>query len=174
MKQLSKLKPDATMCNMDYRKRVQSAIHKHCVKQDPTRKKRKNNKPELETQKECLSWARGRGWSLDVVEAKGGNAYGVVTVKAGFPDSVGCMPSGRCVYLEFKAKGSRNKVRPNQFEFLKDKIETTDAFVIVADSATFLEEMYIQYSLIDTKEKRQDFLLEILPNPTKKDTPLEW
>ena len=90
---------------MDHRERIKKAIHKYVNKNTPkeTKRKRKNNSPELSVQKDVIAWGRAHGWSLDVVEAKATfsekqGRYISNAVAAGFSDITGCDDTGHSVF----------------------------------------------------------------------------
>lgn len=128
---------------MNYKKSIEEALLRHHKRDSKGRlKKTKYGKPEKLTEKECLDWMRSKGWSVDIVEGKGGiGMYGQVTVKAGFPDCCGVTNIGQACFIEFKAKNRQNTIRPAQYKFLTEKIQT-GAFAACVDSVDRLRSIY--------------------------------
>ena len=150
---------------MDHRERIKKAIHKYVNKNTPkeTKRKRKNNSPELSVQKDVIAWGRAHGWSLDVVEAKATfsekqGRYISNAVAAGFSDITGCDDTGHSVFIELKAPGKLKTLRVSQYDFLLEKINR-NSFACVVDSADLLEKIHLTWKSCENKRK---FLLDLL------------
>jgi hypothetical protein len=163
--------------------RIKNALLKYSAKQLETRKinKRKNNKPEQETVKDCMKWLKENGFSMSVVESKAvfsvaSGGYFKGKAEPGFPDCVGCTPEGIGAFIEFKAKGRMSTLRLAQKVFLKEKI-LKGAFACVADCPEIIEQNYTKWNNV----RKQDldgsiaYLMSCLPtkkNDNDDDTPL--
>lgn len=152
----------------DYKARVQKAMEKYHEKQLPSQgPKRTNEKPEKAVEKEVLLHLRNKGWFVDVVESKAvfSSAAGRFLrgqAKVGFVDVVGCTHAGQFVAVELKAPGRRASLRIQQREYLLNVI-SRGGFACVADSVTFLENVYQTY----LKSPRPETLIDLLPKKRK-------
>lgn len=146
-----------------------NALLKHHQKQLGTDKKvtRKNKKPEQETVKFCMKWLEDSGFSVHIIESKAvysrsaGRYLSGQTV-SGMSDCVGCTPHGIGAFIEFKAKGKCSTLKPHQRQFLKDKI-LRGCFAVVVDSKELLSQYYVKWNIIEDRDEKIAFLLEILP-----------
>jgi hypothetical protein len=164
----------------DVKERIQNIIEAQCEKDaKPKLVSKKKQFPERKVQHEIHKWAKVRGWSLDVVDASSAwnsatESYSKTFVQSGFPDSVGCMPTGRAVYIEFKAPGKRNNLKPHQREFLVNKINL-NAFACCSDSVDHLSKLYASWLHLGKEfgpQNSKQLLLDDLP--IKKENSLEW
>lgn len=133
--------------------------------------KRKNEKPEEITVRECIDWLRDHGFSIHRVEAKAvyskaAGRYLHSQTTPGMPDLVGNDKNGRACFIECKAKGKRSTVRHAQTEFLTEKIKT-NCFVVVADTSEFLSNAYDLWQSTSAPN-RQKLLLSLLPKQIKE------
>lgn len=148
----------------EFKRRIQNALDRHSSRQIKTPKRKKHNgKPEailaLDIKKTLNEW----GWSVDIVESKAvyseaAGAYLHGKTRPGFSDIVGNDCNGFAVYIEVKAKGKRSTVRPDQYKFLTEKINT-NAFAIVADSIEYISNAHDVWST----SRDKNFLLDELP-----------
>jgi hypothetical protein len=156
---------------------VKEAMERHHAKllKSHDKPKRRNKKPEKETESSCLRWMRSLGWDVDVIEAKGGmNQFGVINVKSGFSDVCGNTSNGQAVFVEFKAPGKLRNLKPHQRQFLIKKINT-GCFALVTDRVEhlkFIWETYQNYRRRKHFDTAKKYLLSKLPpEPKTKDTP---
>ncbi len=148
----------------DMKSRIRLAVEKHSKKEDPAKHSRKNESPERDLQKSVLKWMNTSGFSVDNIESKAhysiaAGGYASQHQKPGIPDIVGNDSLGRAVYVELKAHGRRGSLRENQREFLVRKINT-NCFAIVADSITYISDVY---NLWISCENKKEYLLSLLP-----------
>ena len=148
----------------EYKKRVEAAINKWSTKQLPKPKRKPNKNPEGEFVLVLKKHLESQGFSIDVVEAKAvfseeSQRYTNGKTRPGFPDMVGNSPSGISVWIEVKAPGRRNTVRPDQHEFLIGKI-ATNCFAIVCDSTEYFDRAWNEYRASHNKKA---LLLRELP-----------
>lgn len=148
----------------EHKKRVEAALNKYFTKQLPKPIKH-NKKPEAEFVLILLNHLKDIGFSIDVVEAKGvysedAQRYIHGKTRPGFSDFVGNDPSGHSVYIEVKAPGKRSTLRPEQREFLIEKI-STNAFAIVCDSVEYFTSTYANWRQANNKKA---YLLKELPD----------
>lgn len=150
---------------------VKNALLKYHEKQlqKNNSKRRKNKKPEKQTEKECLDWMREHGFSVHIVESKAvystsAGRYLKGQTVSGFIDCCGCDPNGFGVFVEFKARGRRSTLRDSQREFLKEKI-LKSAFGCVIDRAEQLAEIYRQWCRLKRHGRDESiaYLLEQIP-----------
>ena len=129
---------------------------------------RKNKKPEKEVERQCMDWMRLRGWSVQVIESKATynpeiGVYRNQSAKAGTADCIGCTNDGIFVAVEFKAKGRKSTLRPQQYKFLVEKIEH-NAFAVCVESADELAhyyELWVQHS--ESPSDRREIFQKLLP-----------
>jgi hypothetical protein len=142
---------------------VKDAMLRHHQKQLKRTVRRKNNKPEKLVETACMKWFKAHGFSMDIIEGKGGrNAYGAITVRPGYVDCSGNDKYGSSVYVEFKARGRRYNLSMLQRKFLEEKIRT-NCFAVVVDSAEILEEYYDTWSDIICPIEKRVYLTSLLP-----------
>lgn len=142
------------------------------------RQRQKNEKrqsPEKEVEKEVIEWCRKRGFDVSVVESKAvfsrsAQRYLRGQTEAGFSDIAGCDDCGRAVFIELKARGKKNTIRPAQVEFLLRKIRL-GAFGVCVDSVDCLNDFYINWSILkkESEEKAKNYLLSVLPKSNQKE-----
>ena len=158
------------------KKKLKSSVETYLKKnapKDPRRDKRRNLSPEKEFVKKLILHLKLKGFFVTVVEAKAvwnekANRYLTSQVSsAGFCDIVGNDPEGRAVFIEAKAEGKRATIRENQYEFLKQKIES-NCFAACVDSISFLDSLYSGFKHLQTVTERKQYLLNYLPKPRKK------
>lgn len=160
----------------DYKERVRAALEKNAKRNMPKPpRKTKNQTPEKDVERECLTYLRSIGCDVCVVESKAtytqGGFYRSQTVKSGFSDIVGCDPNGIYLAIELKAPKRRATLKPHQREFLVEKIKR-GAFGVCVDSADLLRDLYQKWNCI-AGEPAKKFLLDQLPNDkTLDDSPL--
>ncbi len=129
---------------------------------------RKNKKPEKQVEQDVLIWAKSKGMSLDIIEAKAkfNTATGMYTgraASAGLSDLIGNTQHGLAVFIELKAPGRRvgSALHARQRAFLTEKI-MTNCFAVVVDSVEFLEQIWLQFCTLPSEQKLK-FLLDQLP-----------
>jgi hypothetical protein len=175
----------------DHKKRVLDALNKYSQKQldegKPKESRAHYGKPEKEVEKDCLVFMRGRGWSVNIFEAKAtwSPSQGCWTqqgMKAGVCDCMGNIVSdshddGVALAVEFKAPGAISSFNSDkrylQRKFIVDKINA-GAFACVVDSAALLEKIYSRWHEIRATDKSgaRQFLISSLPQ-TRTKTRLE-
>jgi hypothetical protein len=111
-----------------------------------SRPRRKNQKPELEVQRQVLAWLKEHGFSCHVVESKAtynrtASRYVSSKTTPGFSDITGVTPNGVGCFIELKAPGRRSTLRHAQRAFLTDKIQL-GAFAVCVDSVSCLEQIW--------------------------------
>lgn len=136
---------------------------------------KRNKKPEatflLALKKHIHNTTR---WQLHIIEAKStyseqAGRYLASHAPTGYPDLSGNTADGQAVFIEVKAPGKLKTLRPEQHEFLKEKI-LQNCFAIVTDSIDRFDHIRRQYTLTESRLK-QRFLLDQLPElaPRYKD-----
>ena len=169
---------------MDYKSGVQNAMKKYHSKQlnqGLTRESRgKYKKPEKDTEKQVMAWAKEAGLNLHVIEASTYNSrtgtFGDAKVQAGFSDLVGNTSHGLACYIELKAKDRRSNLSDSQREFLIEKVEQ-GCFAVVVDSRDRVERYWKQFCSLKNLDERKSFLMECLPKKrtsrkNERDAPL--
>lgn len=111
-----------------------------------SRPRRKNQKPELEVQRQVLAWLKEHGFSCHVVESKAtysktAGRFVRSKTTVGFSDITGATPNGLACYIEVKAVGRRGTLRAGQRAFLMAKIQL-GAFAVCVDSVNCLEQVW--------------------------------
>jgi len=150
---------------MSYKDRIRKAIDSYSQREGPkVITNRKNEKPEAEFLLLLKKYLHGLGWDMTVIEAKANYSessgrYTHGAVASGYPDMSGNMPSGLAAYIEVKAPGKRNTIRPAQREFLIGKIGT-NCFAIVCDSVKYFEQVHGEWLVASDKKS---YLLSQLP-----------
>lgn len=84
--------------------------------------------------------------------------------RPGFPDMCGNTPDGHSVWIEVKAPGRRNTIRPDQREFLLGKI-ATNCFAICCDSTQYFDRVSAEWR---TSGNRKALLLKELPELSER------
>lgn len=154
---------------MSYKDGVRKAMEAYLEKQNaPAKPRRSNEKPEAEFMLLLKKHLDSLGWSVDIVESKGvyneeAGRYMHGKTRPGYPDISGNLPNGIACYVEVKAPGRRSTVRPDQHQFLIEKIDT-NCFAIVCDSIEYLERVYGEWIKSDAKKA---LLLKELPQLAK-------
>lgn len=157
----------------EYKDRIRRAIAKGQERQLKKlgfgTRKRINDKPEKEVEKDCLDWMRSIGWSVEIYEAKATRDSNGIwrnqAMKAGTVDCMGSTDEGISAIVEFKAPGKRvSGLRPGQHDFISEKI-ASNCFACVVDSAAYLEWAYSNWKnkRASSHQEAKDFLLSILP-----------
>jgi hypothetical protein len=150
------------------------ALEKYSRRHAGVRKKRakkeKRETPEKKVEREVLIWAEARGFDISVVESKAvysaaAGRYLRGQAAPGFSDLAGVTPLGIGCFVELKAKGRVNTIRPSQIDFLLRKIRK-GAFAACVDSASTLSNIYDQwlsYIVSGKIEEAKKFLITSLP-----------
>lgn len=94
-----------------------------------------------QTEKPVVAYLKSVGAEVHVVDSSAFN--GPQKAETGFPDLVGDY-QGRILYIELKAPGKRNKIRPEQLKFLKNKI-SRGCFACVTDSVEHFEALFLRW-----------------------------
>lgn len=148
---------------------IEKAMLKYHQKQLPNNNrqpKSKNKKPEKDTQKQVMEWAKNQGLFLHVVESSSYDPIlrrkGMSRAAFGFPDIVGNTLCGQIVWIELKAKGRQSTLKPAQRDFLEKKIQQ-NCFAVVVDSAERLSQYWKGYNSLKSDQERQSYLLDCLP-----------
>jgi hypothetical protein len=135
---------------------TKAALHKYYAKDAKKTdramngSKRKNERPEFElTAKPCWKWFDLHKFSMSIVESKAvfnaeAGRYVDGQAESGFPDAVGCTPTGIGAFVEFKAPGKRASIRPGQYMFLMEKI-SKGCFAVCTDSVDYLAKAWGQF-----------------------------
>jgi hypothetical protein len=160
---------------------------KQLIADKPKESRAHYGKPEKSVERDCLSFMRGRGWSINIFEAKATwspsqGAWTQQGMKAGVCDCMGNIVSeghddGVAVAVEFKAPGAMSSFNSDkrylQRKFIVDKINS-GAFACVVDSAALLEKIYSRWHEIRATDKSgaRQFLISSLPQ-TRTKTRLE-
>jgi hypothetical protein len=167
------------MSKKESTQRALESYYQNLLPKTSTKKRAsKNQRPEKETEKQCMAWMKGMGWEVAIYEAKAifnphADRYISQNMKAGTCDCMGTMPCGTSVAVEFKAKGAlssynilRNK---RQRDFIEKKIQY-HAFACVVDSLERLTSIYNEWSklTLESKELARNYLLEMLPRRNNK------
>lgn len=155
----------------DYKKRVENAIYSYYERQQPKKvtPRKKNEKPEAEFMLLFKKYLEGLGWSVDIIESKGvfneeAGRYMHGKTRPGYPDISGNMCNGLAIYIETKAPGRRSTVRPDQREFLINKI-ASNCFAIVCDSINYFDRVFAEWQESPNKKA---FLLKEIPELSGK------
>ncbi len=161
------------------------ALNRYYQRQLKKNKPRTSNEPrkapEKETEKDVMQWCQKRGFDVSVVESKAvysksANRYLRGQTEAGFSDIAGCTDEGVGFFVELKAKGRVNTIRPAQVDFLTRKIRH-GAFACCCDSADMLNNIYTNWSVIrkESYKKAQDYLMSVLPkSKPEEENELKW
>lgn len=157
------------------RESTQAAIHafikRECAPESKPEPVRKNKKPERETEKAVLRWARNNGFYLHVVEASRYDSLlgkmGEARAEAGMSDLIGNTPNGLACFVELKAKDRRSALSEQQRHFLVQKIKQ-NCFAAVVDSSSYIDQVWKGFCSCETSEKRQAYLMECLPKKKSK------
>lgn len=145
---------------------VEKFIAKQCAPQNSREPKRRNKKPERQTETDCLLWCRANNMFVHVIESSsydhilGRKTLSKTTV--GMPDLIGNTINGNSVYIELKAKDRRSTLKDHQRAFLIEKIRQ-NCFAVVVDSVHKLDQYYKEFCKLRNQESRQTYLLDCLP-----------
>lgn len=150
---------------------TKKAIDKYLNKHNPSKKKRKNKSPEKDFEKKVCDWLKQNNFSYFVAEAKStyspkAQRYIAQSITPGASDIMAVDSLGHACFIELKAPGKRSTIRPNQHDFLSDKINF-NAFAVCTDSIEHLSGKYfewIQIKINQSFEEARQFLLNDLPN----------
>jgi hypothetical protein len=123
--------------------------------------------PEKIVEQKVLSLCLELGLDVDVIDSKA--TYSQKAKKylksrsapAGISDLIGNNENGLAVWIELKALGKLNTIRPNQRAFLIRKIEK-GCFACVVDSPELLSNIYLKFLSLPIIE-RPNYLKSILP-----------
>lgn len=125
-------------------------------------------KPEKLVEREVLSWAFTKGWSINVFDSKSIQTNGKLRSNPGLiigcPDLVGNCSLGFAVYIELKKHKADGVCRLSQRNFLSRKIES-NSFACVVDSAEKLDKLYHHWITLRTTSlsDARTFLIKALP-----------
>lgn len=154
------------MSNDDYKKRVQTAMENHHKSLLPNKRyKIHNGKPEAIFKLKLYNHIKSLGWSIDIIESAAvynAQAGRYISGKArpGYSDMSGNTPDGIACFIECKAPQRRKDVRPDQHQFLTEKINA-NCFAIVCDSIEHFDKIYKSWRESDNKKS---LLLNDLPD----------
>ncbi len=150
----------------DVKKRVEAAMLKHHKKQLPKQQSGPRDNPEQRMVHELLKHMRKLGFTVDIVDSstfdRQAGYHTQSVTRPGFSDIVGNSVDGVCIYIEAKAPGKRNTLRPAQREFLLEKINT-NTFAVVCDS---IQSFDVQWSSFMISVDRKRYLLDQMPAMT--------
>lgn len=148
---------------------VEKFIAKQCAPQNNRQPKKKNKKPERDTENDCLIWCRANNIFVHVVES---SSYDPITGRktfsratAGMPDLIGNTANGNSIYIELKAKDRRSTLKDHQRDFLIEKIKQ-NCFAVVVDSVEKLNQYFREFCKLKNLESRQTYLINCLPRKT--------
>lgn len=120
-------------------------------------------------------------FDVHVIEAKANfnekaGRYMNGAVAPGYPDMSGSDKFGYALFIEVKAPGKRATLRPEQYLFLKRKIEM-NAFACCVDSVAMFKDLYKNWLELELPQRQQYLLSQIkLPKKLKQiledDSPL--
>ena len=141
--------------------------HQRQLNQGTTRERKgTNKKPEKNTEKNVLDWARNHNIHLHVVESSSYDPRlrrkGMSRAVSGFPDLVGNTQEGHSVWIELKAKDRRSALSDKQREFLLTKVQQ-NCFAVVVDSVERLSQYWKGFWSLQLESDRQTYLLDCLP-----------
>lgn len=155
---------------------AKEALHKYLKRQaniidrEMKGKKRKNKKPEKETEKKVLNWCKKIGIDIHVIESKA-----VYSKKAGrylksqtsesLPDLIGNY-EGIAVFIELKAYQRRRALKDHQRDFLIRKIKQ-DCFACCTDRVEHINDLFKDWLNLSSRESRINLLLSDLPKKRK-------
>jgi len=123
--------------------------------------------PEKIVEKLVLDVCKELNFDVDVIESKATYSKAAQrylksrSAPEGISDLVGNNENGLAVYVELKAKGRTNTLRPNQKAFLIRKIEK-GCFACVVDSPELLTSIYLKFLSLPIQD-RPNYLKSILP-----------
>lgn len=161
------------MSNEEHKRRVEAAMLKASAKalKEYQPASRKNNKPEEEIEKACVSLMRDEwGWSIQIFESKAtydprAGRYIGQSMRAGTLDCGGSTREGIATWVEFKAKGKLATLRPGQREFIEEKIKVYN-FACVVDSPERLRAIHKYWEFLrktGNLDASRDYLLSMVP-----------
>ena len=141
--------------------------HQKQLNQQTTRERKGTyKKPEKNTEKNVLLWARSHNIHLHVVESSSYDPLlrrkGMSRAAVGFPDLVGNTQEGHSLWIELKAKDRRSTLSDKQREFLLAKIQQ-NCFAVVVDSVERLAQYWKGYWSQRSESDRQSYLSSCLP-----------
>ena len=151
------------------RKALENYITRECAPKNSRQPKKKYNKPERQTENDCLIWCRSKNIFVHVVESSsydpivGRKTFSRAT--PGMPDLIGNTANGNSVYIELKAKQRRSTLKEHQREFLIAKIKQ-NCFAVVVDRVEKLDQYFREFCKLKNLEMRQTYLLDCLPQKT--------
>ncbi len=153
--------------------RVEAAIagyYKREEKKYAPKSTRKNAKPEKAVEVACVTWMRGMGWDVQIIESKAtwspaARCWKQQGTRAGTCDCVGNTKEGHAIFVEFKAPGKLSTFWENerQSDFIIAKIRS-GAFACVVDSVDRLAAVYSGW--LRARSERNvgaSFLMSVLP-----------
>ena len=128
--------------------------------------KRKNKKPEKQTEKECLLWCQQNNVFCHVIEASSYDPIlkrsTVSKAQVGMSDLIGNNQHGLAMFIELKAKDRRSALSEHQRSFLIEKINQ-NCFAVVVDSREKLDHYYSEFSQLNDHADKRKYLLSCLP-----------
>lgn len=172
VKQMSKRESTRNALNNFYLKEFKKT-------QRQNQPKKKNQKPEKLTERECILWMRNQGWEVGVFEAKAtfnhrAQRWLSKSMSAGVCDCLGTMQNGISIAIEFKAKGKLSTFLSTknfrQQDFIKSKINF-NAFACVVDSVEGLKEIYARWKILKDRGYHEDAKKLLFDSLPKKKRP---
>lgn len=163
---------------MNFKDRVMRALLKNSEKNIP-KPIRKHTNVEGPIVLEIYNHLINLGWSLSIVESKAvfndqAGRYISGKTHPGFSDICGCTDAGVAVFIEVKSTGKRSTIRPEQYDFLYEKINK-NCFAIVADSVEYVTKTYEIFNVsIFKKDYLFSELPELAPRYKKRDKDLSF
>lgn len=157
---------------------TQNAIHnfikRECALGSTREPRQKNKKPERETEKAVLLWAKDNGFFLHVIEASSYDPIlrrkGSAKAQSGMSDLIGNTPSGLSCYIELKAKDRRSTLSEQQRHFLMQKIDQ-NCFAVVVDSVDKVSQYWKGFCSLKTPLERRNYLHDCLPKKSNRVKP---
>ena len=149
-------------------------IRKQSARENKTAPVKQNKKPERDTEKAVLHWARDNGFFLHLVESSSYDPIlrrkGSARAQSGMSDLIGNTPDGLACYIELKAKDRRSTLSESQRLFLKQKIEQ-NCFAVVVDSVDRVSQYWRGFCSLKTSLERRQYLLDCLPKKSTRVKP---
>ena len=169
-----------------HKKAVLESINKFSQKQlDDLKPKpapsRKNDSPEFDlVHVPCVKWMRQQGWLVETYDSKATWSTEQQTwknqgMKAGTTDSMGVLPNGIALAVEFKAPGKLSTFNLNknyrQREFVMARINH-NAFSCVVDSVErliLIHDEWRRLRIVEGVKASREYLLSMLPEKRSDD-----
>lgn len=153
---------------------IRAFVKRECAPQSTIKPKRQNKKPERDTEKAVLHWAKSNQIYLHVVESSSYDPRlgqkGIGKASAGMSDLIGNTPTGLSCYIELKAKGRRRNLSELQRLFLEQKIDQS-CFAVVVDSVEAVQEYWHIFCSLKNPTERKEYLKKMLPSIKRKEKP---